>query len=136
MTEFSVMVIMFPYLTILLCRDSCNALLHKLPCCPHNLAHHTRVHHPSGLMHSPWHSHLHWFHCGQHPRPLEHVPTLILSHETHHTTHSSPVQVRTPSEPEPDPRFGSYRFRFGVHKIPELNPKSGSGFRKIYPEPN
>jgi len=54
----------------------------------------------------------------------------------HHATHSSPVQVWTPSEPEPDPRFGSYRFRFGVHKIPELNPKSGSGFRKIYPEPN
>jgi len=39
-------------------------------------------------------------------------------------------------EPEPDPRFGSYRFRFGVYKIPELNPKSSSGFRKIYPEPN
>jgi len=39
MTEFLLMVITFPYLTILLCHDSCNALLHELLCCPHNLAH-------------------------------------------------------------------------------------------------
>ena len=30
---------------------------------------------------------------------------------------SSPVQVQTPYEPEPDPRFSSYRFRFRVRKI-------------------
>jgi len=48
---------------------------------------------------------------------LEHVPTLIPLDETHHATPSSPVQVRTPYEPEPDPRFGSYKFRFRVRKI-------------------
>jgi len=48
---------------------------------------------------------------------LEHVPTLIPLDETHHATPSSPVQVQTPYEPEPDPRFSSYRFRFRVRKI-------------------
>jgi len=43
------------------------------------------------------------------------------------------VQVQTLEEPEPDPKSGSLRFRFGFTKICEPDPKSGSRFEEIYP---
>jgi len=88
---------------------------------------------PPPLMHSPWHSHFHWFHCVQHPQPLEHVPTWIPSRH-------APLQVRFRSRPpvnlnrtQGSVLTGSGS---GFAKSPELNPKSSSRFRKIYPEPN
>src|SRR5260221_9112179 len=46
------------------------------------------------------------------------------------------VQVQTLSEPEPDLKSGSFGFRFRFAEICKLDPKSGSGFGEIYPEPN
>jgi len=45
-----------------------------------------------------------------------------------------PVPVQTLSEPEPDLKFSSVRFGFGFMKNQELDPKSSSQFREIYPE--
>ena len=88
---------------------------------------------PPPLIHSPWHSHFHWFHRAQHPRPLEHVPTWIPSRH-------APLQVRFRSGPSVNLNRtqGSVLTGSGsgFAKSPELNPKSGSRFRKIYPEPN
>jgi len=47
---------------------------------------------------------------------------------------SGPVQVQILEEPEPDPKSGSLRFRFGFTKICEPDPKSSSRFKEIYPQ--
>src|SRR5712691_4239691 len=62
--------------------------------------------------------------------------SLISSHTTCSQRTLGPVQVQTPSEPEPDFRSGSFAFRFEVRETSEPDPKSGSRFGKICPEPD